>query len=132
MSRQNLMAAGGLFVVALLIAVTLYVSNLKAADAVPLQAVPSKRASATPAAADQIKQLQARIDSLEKRLATLESNRTNIWDIVPINPPINPQPPPGLKFIPAPPLNEPERDGFPKPRIIFIDGKRSAANGDAR
>jgi len=136
MSRQNLMAAGGMFVVALLIAVTLYVSNLKAADAVPLQAVPlqavpPQKSSATPAAADQIKQLQARIDSLEKRLATLESSRTNTWDMVPINPPINPQQPPGLKFIPAPPPNEPERDGFPKARIIFIDGKRSAASGDA-
>jgi len=140
MSRQNLMAAGGMFVVALLIAVTLYVSNLKAADAVPLQAVPlqavpPQKASATPAAADQIKQLQARIDSLEKRLATLESSRTNIWDIVPINPPINPQPLPGLKFIPAPPPNAPGDevpDGFPKARIIFIDGKQPAANGDAR
>ncbi len=127
MSRQNLMAAGGLFVVALLIAVTLYVSNLKAADAVPPQKV-----SATPAAAEQIKQLQARIDSLEKRLATLESNRANVWDIVPINPPINPQPPPGLKFIPAPPPNEPERDGFPKARIIFIDGKQTTNGNPAR
>src|SRR5580704_1924427 len=114
MSRQNLMAAGGLFVVALLIAATLYVSNLKAADAVPLQAVPPQKASATSAAAEQIKQLQARIDSLEKRLATLENSRTNVWDIVPINPPINPQQAPGLKFIPAPPPNESERDGFPK------------------
>ena len=130
MSRQNLMAAGGLFVVALLIAVTLYVSNLKAADAMPLQAVPPQKASAAPTGTEQIKQLQARIDSLEKRLATLESSRTNIWHIVPINPPTNPQQPPGLKFIPAPPPNEPERDGFPKPRIIFIDGKRSAAKGD--
>src|SRR5580658_8208813 len=116
MSRQNLMAAGGLFVVALLIAVTLYVSNLKAAEAVPPQ-----KTSASPAAADQIKQLQARIDSLEKRLATLENSRTNIWDIVPINPPINPQPRPGLKFIPAPAPNAPGDDevpdGFPKARI---------------
>ncbi len=137
MSRQNLMAAGGMFVVALLIAVTLYVSNLKAADAVPLQAVPlqavpPQKSSATPAAADQIKQLQARIDSLEKRLATLESSRTNTWDMVPINPPINPQPPPGLKFIPAPPLNESERDGFPKARIIFIDGKQTTNGNRAR
>jgi hypothetical protein len=127
------MAAGGLFVVALLIAVTLYVSNLKAADKLRPQAetVPPQKVSATPTGTEQIKQLQARIDSLEKRLATLESSRTNIWDIVPINPPINPQQPPGLKFIPAPPPNESERDGFPKARIIFIDGKRSAAIGDA-
>lgn len=92
---------------ALLIAVTLYVSNLKAADAVllqavPLRTVPPQKVSATPTGTEQIKQLQARIDSLEKRLATLESSRANVWDIVPINPPINPQQPPGLKFIPAP------------------------------
>lgn len=119
MSRQNLLAAAGLFVVALLIAVTLYVSNLKAADAAP-----AKKPTAAPTGADQIKQLQARIESLEKRLATLEKERTNTWEILPINP----QSTPPLKYIPGPTLNAPgndgerEKDGFPKARTILING----------
>jgi hypothetical protein len=121
MSRQSLVAAGGLLVVALLIAVTLYVTNLRAADAAPTQ-----KPSATPGA-DQIKQLQARIESLEKRLATLEKSRTNTWDIIPINPPSPP-----LHYVPLPPPNDGEKDGFPKARIIFIDNNRApVTNSDS-
>jgi hypothetical protein len=119
------MAAGGLFVVALLIAVTLYVSNLKAADAAPSQKTP---AAAT--AADQIKQLQARIDLLEKRLATLEKGQASFLASPNSGSRINVVPPPN--WVPAPPAPGPEEknDGFPKARIIFIDGKQPTTNGN--
>jgi hypothetical protein len=125
MSRRTIMAAVGLIVVALLIAVTVYVSNLKAADALPSRKTPS-----APTAADQIKQLQARIDLLEKRIATLEKGQDPILLTPNVAPKLNVMPP--LNLVPPPPPTEPgkENDGFPKVRTIFIDGKPTPTNGN--
>jgi hypothetical protein len=125
MSRRNIMAVLGLLIVALLIAVTVYVGNLKAADAPPPPKTP-----AAPAAADQIKQLQTRIDLLEKRLATLEKGQVHYWDAPNSGSRINVAPP--LNWIPAPPAPGPEKknDGFPKARFLLIDGKPAPTNGN--
>jgi hypothetical protein len=127
MSRRNIMAALGLLIVALLIAVTVYVGNLKAADAPPPPKTP-----AAPAAADQLKQLQTRIDLLEKRLATLEKGQIHYWDAPNSTPPIHVAPP--LNWVPAPQAPGPEEknDGFPKARIIFIDGKQPTNGNPAQ
>ena len=124
MSRRNIMAALGLLIVALLIAVTVYVGNLKAADAPP-----SKKTPAAATASDQIKQLQARIDLLEKRIATLEKGQTpllvapnsgSLIDVAPLH----------WGTAPPPPGPEERNDGFPAARIIFIDGKQPTSNGN--
>src|SRR5271156_5099099 len=121
MTRRNVVAALGLFVVALLIAVTVYVSNLRAADS----PAPNKP-PATPVATDQIKQLQDRIAALEARIASLEKGRIHLWDEPPSAPHSKVAPP--LNYVPAPPpTNAPkEKDGFPPARILFIDGKPPA------
>jgi hypothetical protein len=123
MSRRNMMAAMGLIVVALLIAVTVYVSNLKAADLPP-----SKKTPAAPTSADQIKQLQARIDLLEKRIATLEQSPTPFLVVPNSAPQLNVVP--RLNFAPAPPATGPEEknDGFPPARFLLIDGKPTVTN----
>jgi hypothetical protein len=120
-----MMAAMGLIIVALLIGVTVYVSNLKAADAPP-----SPKTQAAPTAADQIKQLQARIELLEKRIATLENGRVRIWDLRPSASPSKVAPP--LNYVPAPPPTDApkEKDGFPKARFLLIDGKPTPTNGN--
>ena len=106
MSRRNIVAAVGLFVVALLIAVTVYVSNLQAADSPASKTTPT-----APAAADQIKQLQDRITALEARIATLEKGGVHIWAVSPSAP--------QSKIAP-----------FPPARILFIDDKPPVANGN--
>jgi hypothetical protein len=125
MSRRNVLAALGLFVVALLIAVTVYVSNLRAADS-PASIKPP----ATPVATDQIKQLQDRIALLEQRIATLEKGGVRIWAVSPSAP--NSKVAPPLNWFPAPPPADApkEKDGFPPARILFIDGKQTPTNGN--
>jgi hypothetical protein len=123
MSRRNVEAAVGLFVVALLIAVTVYVSNLRAADS-PASIKPP----ATPVATDQIKQLQDRIALLEQRIATLEKAGVRIWAVSPSVPQSKFVPP--FNGVPAPPPTAPEdeKDGFPPARFLLIDGKPTVMN----
>lgn len=125
MTRRNVVAALGLFVVALLIAVTVYVSNLRAADS----PAPNKP-PATPVATDQIKQLQDRIAALEARIATLEKGGVHIWAVSPLAPQSKIAPP--LNYFPAPPQTDApkDKDGFPPARILFIDDKPPVANGN--
>ena len=125
MSRRNIGAAVGLFVVALLIAVTVYVSNLQSADSPASKTTPT-----APAAADQIKQLQDRIAALEARIATLEKGGVRIWAVSPSAPQSKIAPP--LNYFPAPPQTDApkDKDGFPPARILFIDDKPPVANGN--
>jgi len=105
MKRRNFFSAVGLFVMGALVAVALYVSNLRAE-----QPAASKKADASQATIEQIKQLQARIASLEARIATLEQRPSYLL-----------APTAG----PSPPLSD---DGFPRPRVLLIDGKTTTAN----
>jgi len=113
MNRRNSVAAAGLFVVAAIVAAVLYVGNLKADE----PAAPKKALDA-PTAAEQIKQLQARIASLEERIAALEKRPASILLSPTAAPPFL-SPVPSSNELPGVSPN----DGFPPARILFINGK---------
>jgi hypothetical protein len=119
MNRRNLVAAVGLCVVALLVAVALYVGNLQAAEPTA-----SKKAPAAQSAAEQIKQLQTQIASLERRIAALENRPTPVL----LSPAAGPQ----FNFSAPSPNGLPDgspNDGFPPARILLINGNPAVTNG---
>jgi hypothetical protein len=110
MNRRNVVVAA-FVVVALLVAVVIYVGGLQAGDPAP-----SKKTPAAPTAAEEIKHLETRIASLEQRIAALEKRPTSVS--------LPPGVVPKFTFV-APSSDETwdANDGFPPARFLLIDAK---------
>lgn len=123
MSRRNIMAALGLLIVALLIAVTVYVGNLKAADA-PVKKDARRgdgfRSNQAIAGPDRFARKENRDPGKRPDPALGAPNSGSLIDVAPLH----------WGTAPPPPGPEERNDGFPAARIIFIDGKQPTSNGN--